>query len=100
MVKESENCSPVIKEYFNKELVMTKEDDENLKALQNIRFVIILLLMAMLRDHCHITRKYREAPHRGCYINVILNYKISIKFHSLKNHDYILLCMNLEKPVL
>ena len=34
---------------FKKELVMNKEDDEILKALQNVGFVIILLLKVMLK---------------------------------------------------
>ena len=32
MVKESKYRSRVIKKHFNKELVMTKEDDENFKG--------------------------------------------------------------------
>ena len=34
---------------FKKEVVMNKEDDEILKALQNVGFVIILLLKVMLK---------------------------------------------------
>ena len=29
MIEESKYCSEVMKKYFNKELVMTKEDDED-----------------------------------------------------------------------
>ena len=38
-----------IKKYFNKELVMTKEDDEILKTLINVGFVIMLILRVMLK---------------------------------------------------
>ena len=31
MIKESKYCSDVMKKDFNKELVMTKEDNENFK---------------------------------------------------------------------
>ena len=31
MIEESKYCSDVIKKHFNKELVMTKEDIENMK---------------------------------------------------------------------
>ena len=34
---------------FKKEVVMNKEDDEILKALQNVGFVLILLLKVMLK---------------------------------------------------
>ena len=40
-----------------------------------------------VRDHCHITRKYRGSAQRDCNINVKLNHKISIVFNSLKNYD-------------
>ena len=38
-------------------------------------------------DHCHMTGKYRDFPHRDCNININLNHKIPIAFHDLKNHD-------------
>ena len=59
MIEESKCCSDVIKKHFNKELVMTKcwicdNDyiDNNVKV----------------RDHCHITGKYRGSVHRDCNI--------------------------------
>ena len=39
----------MMKYNFKKEVVMNKEDDEILKALQNVGFVIILLLKVMLK---------------------------------------------------
>ena len=42
---------------------------------------------AKVRDHCHITGKYRGAAHKDCHINISLNYKIPTVFHSLKNYD-------------
>ena len=29
-----------------------------------------------VRDHCHITEKYRDSAHRDCGIKVISNHKI------------------------
>ena len=40
-----------------------------------------------VRDHCHITRKYRGSADRDCNINLQLNDEISIVFHNLKNYD-------------
>ena len=37
-----------------------------------------------VRDHCHITGKYRGAAHADCNINLKLNHKIAIVFHNLK----------------
>ena len=41
-----------------------------------------------VRDHCHITGKYRRSAHRDCNINLKLNLKIPVVFHSAKNYDY------------
>ena len=37
-----------------------------------------------LRNHCHITGKYRDSAHRGCSTKVKLNHKIAIVLYSLK----------------
>ena len=39
-----------------------------------------------VRDHCHITEKYRCSAKGDCNINVKLNYKISFTFHNIKNY--------------
>ena len=50
-----------------------------------------------VRDHCHITGKYRGSGHRNCNINLRLNHKISIVFHNLKNYDTHLIMQELGK---
>ena len=59
----------VMRKHFNKKIVETKEDDENSakcwichNAHVDGNFTV--------RDHCHITKKYRGSVHRGCNINV------------------------------
>ena len=37
-----------------------------------------------VRDHCHITGKYKGSAHRDCNINIKLNHKIPIVFHKPK----------------
>ena len=36
-----------------------------------------------VRDHCHITGKYRDFPHRDCNTNVKINLKIRVVFYNL-----------------
>ena len=36
-----------------------------------------------VRDHCHITGKYRGAAHWSCNINLNLTKKIPVIFHNL-----------------
>ena len=61
-----------------------------LKTLLNVGFVIIFTFNVYdfkVRDHCHITGKYRDSAHRDCNIKFKLNHKIFIEFHNLNNHD-------------
>ena len=48
-----------------------------------------------VRDHCHITGKYRRSAHRDYNINLKLNLKIPVVFHNAKNYDYHLIMQEL-----
>ena len=50
-----------------------------------------------VRDHCHITGKYRGSAHRDCNIHLKLNQKIPIVFHHLKNYNSHLIMQELGK---
>ena len=71
-----------MKKRFNKELVMTKEDIEQFEEL----FQVLDLCNdyidnnVKVRDHCHITRKYRGSGHRDCNMNLKLNHKFLLYF--------------------
>ena len=89
MVEESKSCSDVMKKHFNKELVITKKDNEDFKNSNKcwIYDNDYIDNDVKVRDHCHITGKYRGSADRVCNINLKLNYKIPIAFDKLKNHD-------------
>ena len=40
-----------------------------------------------VRDHCHITEKYRGSAHGDCNI-IKLNQKIAVVFHHLKHYGF------------
>ena len=50
-----------------------------------------------VRDHCHITGKYRGSAHRHSNIHVKLNHKIPVVFQNLKNYDSHLIMQELGK---
>ena len=76
MIEESKYCSEVIKKHFNKELVMAKKDNENFKNSTKYWICDNTYVNGdiKVRDHCHITGKYRGSAHRDCNINVRLNH--------------------------
>ena len=85
MTEEGKYCNEVMKKHFKKELVIIKEDNEDLNKstvcwICNNGFIDI---NAKVRDHCHITRKYKGSAHRDCNITLKLNHKISIVFRNL-----------------
>ena len=61
MIEESKYCSDVVKKHFNKELMMTKEDDEDFENSTKC-FIYDNTYVdgdVKVRDHCYITGKYR-----------------------------------------
>ena len=78
-----------MKKYFNKELVMTKEDNEDFKnstkcCIYDNDYVDNDV---KVRDHDHITGKYRGSALRDCNTNFKLNHKIPIAFRNLIKCD-------------
>ena len=50
-----------------------------------------------VRDHGHITGKYRGAAHRSCNINLKLTKKIPVMFHNLRGYDSHLIIKEISK---
>ena len=82
MIKESKYCSEVMKKHFKKELVMTKEDNRDFKNSTKCWICDNDYIDndIKLRDHCHITGKYRCSAHGDSNNNLKLNHKIPIVF--------------------
>ena len=99
MIKESNYCSEVMKKHFNKELAMTKENNEDFKNSNKCWICDNDYIDSdvKVRDHCHITGKYKFSTQRGCKINLKLNHKIPIAFHSLKSCDSHVIMQELRK---
>ena len=99
MIEESKYCSDGMKKHFNKQLVITKEDNGNFKnsdkwwTCDNDHVDNDV----KVRDHCFITGKCRGSAHRDCNINVKSNNKIPVVFHNLKNYDFSLIMQKLVK---
>ena len=68
---------------------MTKDDDEDFENSTQCWICdhIYIDSDVKVRDHCHITGKYRGFAHRDCKIKVKLNDKIPIVVHNLNNYD-------------
>ena len=72
MIEESKYFSEVMKNHFNKELVMTKEDSEDFKNSTKCWICENDYVNSDVKeiDHCHITGKYGGSAHIDCNINL------------------------------
>ena len=50
-----------------------------------------------VRDHCHITGKYRGASHWSCNINIKMSKKIPVIFHNLRGYESHLIIKEVNK---
>ena len=71
-----------MKKCFNKEFSMDREDGEELENSTKCRICDISYIEddVKVRNHCHITVKYRNSAHKDCNINVKLNHKLPVVF--------------------
>ena len=92
MLKEVNWCKSQMKKHFNKPLKMTMENETDFKKAikchicdqqytdKDIR----------VRDHCHITGKFRGSAHQDCNLKLRIkpdNIKIPVILHNLRGYD-------------
>ena len=82
-------CDEIMKKYFNKNLVMSVNEEE-IFQLSNKCWICDKLFDdgdEKIRDHCHITGKFRVAAHFSCNANFKLSRKVPVIFHNLRGYD-------------
>ena len=85
--------------HFNKNLIMS-EKEEHLFQQSNSCWICKKLIdndEEKVRDHCHVTGKFRDAAHGSCNINLQLNKKVPLIFHNLRGYDSHLIFNELDK---
>ena len=89
MLAEVKYCRKVDGTHFTKPLKMTDEDEKSFKRAKECHICKIPYITGddRVRDHCHITGKYRGSAHKDCNLNFELTNKIPVVFHNLKGYD-------------
>ena len=95
LFREVKDSQKIITERAKRRLVMTKKDEED---FQNAKKCWICQRQYKpdegenipVRDHCHITGKYRGSAHKKCNFRLQISaekIKIPVVFHNLKGYD-------------
>ena len=89
MLEEVEWCKKMKHKYFHKDKILTKNDDINFKNAGKCYICNKKYSEKdnRVRDHCHITGKYRGSAHQDCNINYRLTDKMPVIFHNLRGYD-------------
>ena len=92
MLDEVKYCKKVMKKEFNKPLKMTKEDEKKFQKAEKCHICDKKYTDKdiRVRDHCHITGKYRGSAHQECNLKIRVNpeeVKIPVIFHNLRGYD-------------
>ena len=92
MLEEVEYCKAVVKKHFNKPLVMTEDDEQCFRTMDGYHICGEKYTDkdVRVRDHCHITGKFRGSAHQECNLKLRIkpeDIKIPVIFHSLQGYD-------------
>ena len=92
MLEEVNWCKQTMEKRFKKPLIMTKENETDFqKAIKcHICDIKYTNKDIRVRDHCHITGKFRGSAHQDCNLKLKINpdnIKIPVIFHNLRGYD-------------
>ena len=99
ILKEYKCCRKVMNKCFNKNLIM-REEEEHIFQQSSSCWVCKKLIdndEEKVRDHCHVTGKFRGAAHWNCNIKSQLTKKAPVIFHNLRVYDSHLIFNELDK---
>ena len=89
ILSEYEYCKSVMRDHFNKNLIMSMEEKEVFQKANKccICGKLFELIDEKVRHHCHISSKFRGAAHFSRNANFKISKKVPVVFHNLKGYD-------------
>ena len=97
ILKEYKYCRKVMNKHFNKNLIMS-EEEEHLFQQSNSCWICKKLIdndEEKVRGHCHVTGKFRGAANWDCNINFQLTKKVPVIFYNFRGYGSHLILMSL-----
>ena len=89
ILEEYHYYKKVIKKHFNENLVMSEKDEQRFQSSNKCCICDKLFNVRdnNVRDHCHITGKFRGFVDCSFNINLKLTKKIPVIFHTWRGYD-------------
>ena len=87
VINQNKWIKEIISNHFNKELIITTQDEEIYNNWQICWICNEELNTDKVRDHCHITGKFRGHTHKQCNLKLKIPKKLPIIFHNLEGYD-------------
>ena len=93
LYEQVDECKSIIREQYNKPLIMTHKDDMDFKNSKRCHICRKRYRDDdddPVRDHCHVTGKYRGSAHSACNLKWQISadkFKLIVPFHNLKGYD-------------
>ena len=84
VINQNKRTKEIITNNFNKELIMTAQDEEIYNNSQICCICNKELNADKVRDHCHITGKFRGAAYKQCNLKLRIPKKFPIIFYNLE----------------
>ena len=102
MLEEVEYCKAVVKKRFNKPLVMTEDHEQCFRTMDGCHICGEKYTDkdVRVRDHCHITGKFRGPAHQECNLKLRIkpeDIKIPVIFHDLRGYDSHFIMQQIEE---
>ena len=104
MLDEVKYCKKVMKDHFNKPLKMKRKDEKKFQEADSCHICDKKYSDKdiRVRDHCHITGKFRGSAHDYCNLKLRIDpakIKIPVVFHNLRGYDSHFLMQNIGEIV-
>ncbi|CAB4015988.1 Gastrula zinc finger, partial [Paramuricea clavata] len=97
VVKESFRCREMTDKIFRKKMVITPKEEAEFLVTRNCHICGNDLCEDRVRDHDHVTGKYRGAAHNICNLKYRITWKVSVVFHNLRGYDSHLIMQEIGK---
>ena len=89
LLKENEKIQKIIKTQFHERMKITQEQEREFKRSTKCYICEKKFTKKSIkvRDHCHITGKYRGPAHKNCNLQLVISNKVPVVFHNLRGYD-------------